>query len=250
MDGFHEEIRYDHVFFEHEEGIPVLRDIDFAIHKGEVVAVVGPSGSGKTTLADLLPRFYEVKEGRILIDGMDIRKVKIRSLRSLIGIVSQETVLFNDTVRMNISYGIPNCEFERVVEAARAANAHDFIVEMEEGYDTMIGERGVRLSGGQRQRLAIARAILKNPPILILDEATSSLDSESERQVQEALFRLMEGRTALVIAHRLSTVRNADRILVMRESRIVEEGNHDALMKLGGEYARLYTLQSEGVTAR
>lgn len=244
LKGFDRAIEYDHVHFEHDHGIPVLKDICLTIAKGEVVALVGPSGSGKSTMADLVPRFYDVNKGAITIDGQNLRNLDIRSLRQQIGIVSQETILFNDTVGMNISYGMPDVDRSRVVAAAKAANAHDFIMETEDGYDTFIGERGVRLSGGQKQRLAIARAILKNPPILILDEATSSLDSEAEHQVQEALGRLMEGRTTLVIAHRLSTIRGADRIAVIKDGKIVELGRHDDLMEKDGIYAKLHDLQS------
>jgi subfamily B ATP-binding cassette protein MsbA len=243
---FEKEIRYENVSFEHDQGIPVLKDIDLHIGKGEVVALVGPSGSGKSTMVDLVPRFYDVIKGRITIDGVDIRELNIRSLRNQIGIVSQESILFNDTVRMNIAYGIPDATMDSIIAAAKAANAHEFIIEQEEGYDTLIGERGVRLSGGQKQRIAIARAILKNPPILILDEATSSLDSESELQVQEALSRLMEGRTTLVIAHRLSTIRGADKIAVINENRVVESGRHEELLERGGVYAKLYEIQTQG----
>ncbi|MFH2000795.1 MAG: ABC transporter ATP-binding protein [Planctomycetota bacterium] len=241
---FKKSIHYDHVYFEHDQGIPVLNNICLEIHKGEVVALVGPSGSGKTTLVDLLPRFYDVIKGALKLDGIDIRDLKVRSLRQMIGIVSQEAILFNDTVGMNISYGMPEKTQEEIEAAARAANAHDFIAEMEDGYDTLIGERGVRLSGGQKQRIAIARAILKNPPILILHEATSALDSESEHQVQEALSRLMVGRTTLVIAHRLSTIRGADRIVVIKDNEIRETGCHEELMAANGVYAKLHELQT------
>ncbi|MHC4941906.1 MAG: ABC transporter ATP-binding protein [Planctomycetota bacterium] len=246
LKSFEKKIRYEDVSFEHDQGIPVLKDISLEICKGEVVALVGPSGSGKTTMVDLVPRFYDVIKGRITIDGTDIRELNIRSLRNQIGIVSQESILFNDTVRMNIAYGIPEASMDSIKAAAKVANAHEFILELEDGYDTLIGERGVRLSGGQKQRIAIARAILKNPPILILDEATSSLDSESELQVQEALSRLMEGRTTLVIAHRLSTIRGADKIAVINENRVVEFGRHEELLKLGRMYAKLYELQTNG----
>ena len=223
----------------------VLKDIDLRVKVGEVVAIVGESGGGKSTLVSLIPRFYDVTDGIVTIDGIDIRDMTFSSLRRITGVVSQDTFLFNDTVRNNIAY-LPEREsipFEEVVESAKAANANDFIVAMPEGYDTVIGERGVRLSGGQRQRLSIARALLKNPPILILDEATSSLDNESEYLVQEALNRLMKGRTTLVIAHRLSTVQHADRIVVLSKGIIVEEGRHEELLKAGGEYARLYNRQ-------
>jgi len=221
----------------------VLKDISFYVNVGEVIAIVGTSGAGKTSLVNLLPRFYDVEEGEILIDGIDIRKVTLKSLRDQIGLVTQQTILFNDTVRNNIAYGSPNRSDEEVIEAAKAANAHEFIKRLPNGYDTIIGEQGVRLSGGERQRISIARALLKNPPILILDEATSSLDSESEKEVQNALGRLMQGRTVFVIAHRLSTIRNAHRIIVLSEGKIVEEGTHDELINLNGEYRRLYELQ-------
>ncbi len=220
----------------------VLRDINLKIAPGEVVALVGMSGGGKSTLADLIPRFYDVVEGRVAIDGNDIRRLTLRSLRGEIGLVTQHTFLFNDSVRANIAYGSID-DFDRIVAAARQANADDFIRRLPEGYDTVVGEQGVRLSGGERQRLAIARALLKDAPILILDEATSSLDSESESLVQEALEHLIENRTTLVIAHRLSTVRRADRIAVLSDGRIVEEGNHESLFALGRQYRKLYDLQ-------
>ncbi len=220
----------------------VLRDINLKIAPGEVVALVGMSGGGKSTLADLIPRFYDVVEGRVAIDGNDIRRLTLRSLRGEIGLVTQHTFLFNDSVRANIAYGSID-DFDRIVAAARQANADDFIRRLPEGYDTVVGEQGVRLSGGERQRLAIARALLKDAPILILDEATSSLDSESESLVQEALEHLIENRTTLVIAHRLSTVRRADRIAVLSAGRIVEEGNHESLFALGRQYRKLYDLQ-------
>ncbi len=228
----------------------VLKGIDLYVRRGEVLAIVGASGVGKTTFVNLIPRFYDVTEGRILIDGIDIRELDLTSLRSLISIVSQTTILFNDTVRNNIAYGDVTKGEDEIIEAAKAANAHDFIMSLPNGYDTIIGEQGVRLSGGQRQRLSIARALLKDAPILILDEATSSLDSESEREVQKALNRLMEGRTVFVIAHRLSTVRGADRIITLKDGRIVEMGTHEELLSKGGEYARLYNLQffEPGVT--
>ncbi|MGH7863355.1 MAG: ABC transporter ATP-binding protein [Candidatus Binataceae bacterium] len=221
----------------------VLRHINLKIGAGQVVALVGMSGGGKSTIADLIPRFYDVQEGRILVDDIDVRKVKLSSLRAQIGIVTQHTFLFNDTVRANIAYGSIQRDFSKVVEAAKLANAHEFITRLPKGYETIIGELGVRLSGGERQRLAIARALLKNAPFLILDEATSSLDSESERAVQEALERLMVGRTTLVIAHRLSTVRRADRIAVVVHGRVVEEGTHDELFAQGRAYRKLHDLQ-------
>ena len=240
---FEREIVFDNVDFDYEEGLPLLRDINLRLAKGEVVALVGPSGAGKTTLAQLIPRFYDVSAGRIRVDGVDIRQVKLSSLRAQIGIVTQETILFNDTVFNNISYGQQGRTEAEVVEAATAALAHDFVLAMPEGYQTMIGERGQRLSGGQRQRLAIARALLKNPPLLILDEATSELDTESEMLVQKALANLMAGRTVLVIAHRLSTVRRADRIVVVDQGAISEVGTHDDLISRGGIYQRLHDLQ-------
>jgi len=213
------------------------------VEAGEVLAVVGSSGAGKSTLVNLIPRFFDVTSGQLAIDGHDVRDVTLSSLRSQIGVVTQEVVLFNDTLRNNIAYGQPGVAQKTVVEAAQAALAHDFITELPAGYDTVIGERGVRLSGGERQRIAIARAILKNAPILILDEATSSLDSESEASVQSALHNLMVGRTVLVIAHRLSTVRRADRIVVIEDGRISDIGSHEELMNKLGTYRRLYDLQ-------
>jgi subfamily B ATP-binding cassette protein MsbA len=222
---------------------PVLRDINLEVTAGEVIAIVGVSGVGKTTLVNLIPRFYEVTGGAILIDGVDIRDVTISSLRAQLGMVTQQTILFNDTVRNNIAYGDVSKTKEKIVAAAKAANAHNFVMKTAQGLDMVIGEQGVRLSGGERQRLCIARALLKNAPILILDEATSSLDSEAELEVQKALDNLMAGRTTLVIAHRLSTIKNADRIVVLANGHIVEEGKHEELLRTSGEYCRLYELQ-------
>ncbi len=235
-------VAYEHVSFSYDDR-PVLRDVSLDIKAGEIVAVVGPSGAGKSTLVNLLPRFFDPVSGRVAIDGVDTRDLKLKSLRALIGIVTQDTVLFNDSVRNNIAYGRSDLPLERVREAAAAAYADEFIMQLPNGYDTVIGESGLRLSGGQRQRLAIARALLKNAPILILDEATSHLDSESEALVQKALYNLMQGRTTLVIAHRLSTVTRADRIVVMESGRIIEEGSHRELLALGGSYKRLFDLQ-------
>jgi subfamily B ATP-binding cassette protein MsbA len=236
-------IRLEHVEFAYEPGRPVLKDVDLEIPAGHVVALVGMSGGGKSTIADLIPRLYDVTGGRITIDGIDVRDVTLASLRRHIAVVTQFTFLFNDTVRANIAYGDTTADDARIEAAARAANAHDFIAALPKGYDTAIGDLGVRLSGGQRQRIAIARALLKNAPILILDEATSALDTESEGLVQEALERLMANRTSLVVAHRLSTVRRANRIVVVANGGIVESGTHDELLATGREYRRLYEMQ-------
>ncbi|HTL94855.1 MAG TPA: ABC transporter ATP-binding protein [Gemmatimonadaceae bacterium] len=242
---FQDALAFDDVSFAYESGQrPVLSDISFTANKGDVLAIVGASGAGKTTLVDLIPRFYEPTDGRIELDGVDTRQITLESLRSLTGIVSQETVIFNDTVRSNIAYGRSSEYTDAQIEAAaRAANAHEFIAELPRGYDTPLGERGTRLSGGQRQRIAIARALLVDPPILILDEATSALDTESERLVQEAIDRLLAGRTVFVIAHRLSTIQHATEILVLDEGRVVERGTHDELLALRGAYWRLHSLQ-------
>ena len=222
----------------------ILRNINLTIEKGKTVALVGQSGGGKSTLVDLIPRYYDVQEGEVLIDGINVKDMDIHDLRSLIGNVNQEAILFNDTFRNNIAFGVANATQEEIEEAAKIANAHDFIMASEHGYDTNIGDRGGRLSGGQRQRVSIARAILKNPPILILDEATSALDTESERLVQEALERLMKTRTTVAIAHRLSTIKNADEICVIHEGQIVERGTHDQLIALNGYYKRLNDMQT------
>ena len=244
LKGFNDEIRFQAVSFSYEEGKEVLSDIDISIPKGKTIALVGQSGSGKSTLVDLIPRYYDVNKGSITLDGTDIRNFRVKDLRSLIGNVNQEAILFNDTIFNNIAFGVEGATMEQVVAAAKIANAHDFIMEKEEGYQTNIGDRGGKLSGGQRQRISIARAILKNPPILILDEATSALDTESEKLVQEALDRLTSTRTTIAIAHRLSTIRNADLICVMHEGRIVERGRHEELIALDGYYKKLNDMQA------
>ena len=244
INGFNESIRFNHVGFCYEEGKEILHDIELEIPKGKTVALVGQSGSGKSTLADLIPRYYDANAGSITLDGTDIREVRVKDLRSLIGNVNQEAILFNDTIFNNIAFGVENATMEQVIEAAKIANAHDFIMEKEEGYMTNIGDRGGKLSGGQRQRISIARAILKNPPILILDEATSALDTESEKIVQEALDRLTSTRTTVVIAHRLSTIKNADLICVMHEGKIVERGKHEELISHEGYYKKLHDMQA------
>ena len=244
LDGFHESIRFEGVTFSYENGRQVLQKLDLEIPKGKTVAIVGASGAGKSTLVDLIPRFYDPVEGRITLDGTDIREVALKDLRALMGNVNQDAILFNDTVFNNIAFGKADATREEVEAAARIAGAHDFIMEREGSYDSNIGDRGVKLSGGQRQRISIARAILKNPPILILDEATASLDTESERSVQEALEKLMAGRTTIAIAHRLSTIKHADEIVVMHEGRIVERGTHEGLLALGGYYRKLHDMQA------
>ena len=243
LHAFEKQVELRNVSFHYVEGRDVLKHINLTVPKGKTIALVGQSGSGKSTLVDLIPRYHDVSDGQILIDGKDVRHVGISDLRQLIGNVNQEAILFNDTFYNNITFGVDNATMEQVIEAAKIANAHDFIMESENGYDTMIGDRGGRLSGGQRQRVSIARAILKNPPILILDEATSALDTESERLVQEALERLMKSRTTIAIAHRLSTIKNADEIFVLYEGEIVERGQHDELIEKNGYYKRLYDMQ-------
>ncbi len=237
------EIRFSSVNYSYEKDKQVLSNVDFNVRAGQIVALVGPSGGGKTTLVNLVPRFHDPATGSVSIDGTDIRKVTLRSLRDQIGLVTQETILFNDTVSANIAYGLSNTSQKDIEHAAKVANAHDFIQRMPNKYQTVIGDRGMKLSGGERQRLSIARAVLKNPPILILDEATSALDTESEMLVQEAIHNLMKGRTVLVIAHRLSTIKHADRILVLEGGKVAEAGSHDELVKHDGIYRRLYELQ-------
>ncbi len=245
---FRDGIEFRDVHFSYEER-EIIKGVSFKIKKGETVALVGPSGGGKSTLSDLVPRFYDPQQGAVLIDGRDIRDYRMESIRSHLGMVAQETVLFNDTIANNIRLGVPDANMEDVMRAAKVANAHDFIMETEAGYETTIGDRGMKLSGGQRQRISIARAVLKNPDILILDEATSALDTESEKLVQDALNSLLAGRTSLVIAHRLSTIHNADRIIVIDQGRIVEQGRHDELMALHGVYARLIEMQQVAAVA-
>ncbi len=243
---FEKEIEYRNVSFAYREGEIgwVLNKVNLKIEKGKTIALVGQSGSGKTTLADMLPRFYDATEGEILIDGIAIKEARIKDVRSLMGIVTQESILFNDTVFNNIAFGIENVTEAQVIEAAKIANAHEFISEMQDGYQTNIGDRGNKMSGGQRQRISIARAVLKNPPILILDEATSALDTESERLVQDALYKLMKNRTSLVIAHRLSTIQHADEIIVMQKGEIIERGTHTTLLAANNTYKKLYDLQA------
>ena len=239
---FHQAVEYRHVSFRYKTDL-VLNDINIKLGKGKTIALVGHSGSGKSTLVDLLPRFYDVESGQILIDGQDVRGLKITDLRNLMGIVNQEPILFNDTFFNNIAFGVDHATEEAVINAARVAHAHEFIEATEGGYYATIGDRGSKLSGGQRQRISIARAVLKNPPILILDEATSALDTESEKLVQDALTKLMENRTSIVIAHRLSTIVHADEIFVMQNGVIVECGTHEELLAANGEYCKFYTMQ-------
>ena len=244
LNGLNDKIEFQHITFSYDEKREVLRDVSITIPKGKTIALVGQSGSGKSTLVDLLPRYHDVQGGDIKIDGTSIKDVRISDLRGLIGNVNQDAILFNDTFFNNIAFGVENATMEQVIEAAKIANAHDFIMEKEDGYNTNIGDRGGKLSGGQRQRISIARAILKNPPILILDEATSALDTESERLVQGALERLMKTRTTIAIAHRLSTIKNADEICVLYEGEIVERGKHEELLEMNGYYKRLNDMQS------
>src|SRR5690606_7963848 len=242
LESFDQAVEFRNVTFAYDKE-PVLRNINLTIQKGKTIALVGPSGGGKSTLADLVPRFYDPTEGEVLLDGVSLTDYELESLRRQMGVVTQESILFNDTIFNNIAFGMENVREEDVINAAKVANAHDFIMQTENGYQTQIGERGSKLSGGQRQRLSIARAVLKNPPILILDEATSALDSESERLVQDALNNLMKHRTSLVIAHRLSTIQHADEIIVVQDGMIVERGVHDDLLKKEGLYRKLSEFQ-------
>jgi len=244
LEGINDSIEFRNVFFAYDRHKTILKDINITFKKGKTVALVGPSGGGKSTIADLIPRFYDPTEGEVLIDGKPIKSFRLESIRGKMGIVTQESILFNDTVFNNIAFGKPSARQEAVIHAAKIANAHDFIVQMENGYETVIGERGTKLSGGQRQRISIARAVLKNPPILILDEATSALDSESEKLVQEAMTALMKNRTSIVIAHRLSTIQHADEIIVVHKGEIAERGTHDTLIENNGLYKRLKRMQS------
>jgi len=248
IESFEKEIVFQNVSFKYDESENLinnitLKNINLSVKKGEILAIVGPSGAGKSTLVDLIPRFYDPNEGEILLDGINLKKIELKSLRGLIGIVTQETILFNDTIKNNIAYGLSDISIDKVIEAAKAANAHNFIMQTPDGYDTIVGERGLKLSGGERQRISIARALLKNPPIMIFDEATSALDSESEILVQEAIERLMFKRTSFVIAHRLSTIRNASRIIVLEKGEIVQIGKHEELILQDGLYKKLYEMQ-------
>jgi ATP-binding cassette, subfamily B, bacterial MsbA len=249
LDSFKKEITFENVFFRYEKD-DVLSGIGLTVKKGEIVALVGPSGGGKSTLVNLIPRFYDPHRGTVKIDGIDVRDLSLESLREKIGLVTQETLLFNDTVKANLSYGHVDADAKKLVQAAEAANAHNFIKDFPNGYDTVIGERGVKISGGQRQRIAIARAVYKNPPILILDEATSQLDTESEKLVQEALNNLMKGRTVIAIAHRLSTVIHADKIVVIEKGRIADMGSHKDLLDRSPLYKKLYEMQFAGMEDR
>lgn len=241
------EVEFDHVSFRYTDEEAVLSDISFKIEAGRSVALVGPSGGGKTTICSLIPRFYDVTGGRVLVDQKDVRDLTMKSLRSKIGIVQQDVYLFCGTIRENIAYGKPDASMDEIIEAAKKANIHEFIMELPEGYDTFVGERGTRLSGGQKQRISIARVFLKNPPILILDEATSALDNESERRIQKSLEALAKDRTTITIAHRLSTIRNADEIIVINEAGIAERGTHKELLGMNGLYAHYYKMQFEGL---
>jgi len=243
---FNDRIVFDNVSFAYHKGDQgyVLKNINLAIPKGKTIALVGQSGSGKTTMADMIPRFYDTDLGEIRIDGIALKDLDIESLRKLIGVVTQESILFNDTIERNITFGLDSYDKEKVIEAAKIANAHGFIMQQPDGYQTNIGDRGGKLSGGQRQRISIARAILKNPPILILDEATSALDTESERLVQDALNNLMKNRTSVVIAHRLSTIVNADQIVVMNQGELIEQGSHQELLEKNGVYRKLFDMQN------
>jgi subfamily B ATP-binding cassette protein MsbA len=244
------EIVFDHVAFAYDASCPVLRDVSFTVKPGQMIGVVGPTGGGKSTIMSLIPRFYDPSAGSVSVDGIDVRDYRLQALRDQIGYVLQETVLFRGTVRDNIAYGRENATEEEIVEAAKLANADEFIARMPNGYQTFVGDRGDTLSGGQRQRIGIARAIIRNNPILILDEPTAALDTESERLVIEALERLMKGRTVLTIAHRLSTIRDADKIIVLKDGVVAEEGTHDQLLALGGTYAELYSVQFDTTPAK